>query len=546
MHINRRALVRTALAAGTVVPVSAVLAACSGDVEEEGIESIAPQPSETTRNPYEFGAKGDGVNDDTNAVQSAYESALAAGGGAVVLTKGRFFIPGNVEMPQPGVSLFSAGGAVVGGGELRVGPHEYEDELGGADFSGSTISGLVFDHGDSYGSSRCLVLRNVRGLEVRRNVFRSAGKGIAVEASDGNTKFHTTAMLQISNNQFAGLTFGVFGDTSAWDVLSDWHITDNYFNYCADTSVWIAGADGANSGGIDGLSLSGNTIFSMSHTGRKDPLFVRKRYNVRLGESNWLRIVNNNFFEPGLSSVYLDSARNFTFVGNHVAWPGQRELADALEVRNGSPVGVIEGNTFSMWTRAAIGLYDLKDFTRIEIGQNGWQWSESPTSWTGTDPLPGYRVFASGGGIGYPIVRDFQETGAHDDLKGESRHLCRDIKTPNGGVTGAFRRGIATPATTTIFNVSDIMGRPTFGGLISVTATSTSNDALAATYLLFVSSQGAVCTVVESGGYTDGDDTEHPSFEWSLADDGLQASPIGAAAGTYNFDAVGIGTASPS
>lgn len=542
--ISRRVLLSSAVAVGAAVEVSVLATSCT-DMPSREVEETTKSTA-TTKNPYEFGAIGDGVNDDTPALQAAYDEALTQGGGTVLLSRGRFFIPGHVEMNQPGVSLHSTGGAVIGGGELRIGPTTYEKGSGGVDFSGDSIGGLVFDHHDDFGSARCVVLRNVRGLDISRNLFRSAGKAITAETVDGNDTFHTTAMLRISENRFTKMSFGVYGDTAAWDTLSDWHITDNYFNYCADSSVWIACTDDTDRGGIDGLNFSGNTMFSIGHSAREDPLFPRNRHNLRLGQTNWLRITNNNFFESGLSAVYLDNPINFSFVGNHIAWPGQRELADALEVRNGSPVGVIEGNTFSMWTRAAIGLYDLKDFTRIEIGQNGWQWSESPTSWTGTDPLPGYRVFASGGGIGDPIVRDFQETGAHDDLKGESRHLCRDIKTPHGGVTGAFRRGIATPATTTIFNVSDIMGRPTFGGLISVTATSTSNDALAATYLLFVSSQGAVCTVVESGGYTDGDDTEHPSFEWSLADGGLQASPIGAAAGTYNFDAVGIGTASPS
>lgn len=547
MDVGRRALIGKALAAGALAPASLMLAGCSSGNAEETIQCATDGKSMArTKNPLEFGALGDGVNDDTAAIQATYTSLLSEGGGAIVLPPGRYHIPGHVAFDQPGVSIISIGGAVLGGGELRVGPAEYANGMGGLDYSGDAITGLVFDQDDKYGSKRSLVLRNVRGLEISRNVFRSAGKAIAAEEADGNSKFHTTAMIQIRDNQFSGVMFGIYGDTSAWDILSDWHITDNYFNYCLDTSVWLACTDGKNPGGIDGLSLSGNTIFSMSHTARTDPGFVTKRYNIRLGETNWLRIVNNNFFEPGLSAVYLDNPRNFTFVGNHIAWPGQRKLGDALEIRNGSPVGVIEGNTFSMWTRAAIGLYDLKDFSRLEIGQNGWQWSESPTSWTGDEPLPGYRVFASGDGIGYPIVRDFQDTGAYDSLKGERRQLCRDIKTPGGGITGCYRRDIQIGDGTTIFNVSDIAGRSSFGGLISVTAMSTSDQALVASYLLFVSSQGSVCTVVESGGLTDGEDAEHPSFEWSLTDGALLARPVGNAAGTYNFDAVGIGTASPS
>jgi len=548
--ISRRTLLNSLAVTGAAAEISILAAGCAGNSNQRGVDQREVEqvenPENMTQNPYDFGAVGDGTNDDTPAVQAAFDAAVEQGRGAVELTRGRFFIPGHLEMEQPGVSLVSRGGAVVGGGEVRIGPSAYDKNAGGVDFSGNRISGVIFDHGDDYGTARCLVLRNVRGLDVSRNLFRSAGKGIAVEAVDGNDKVHTTAMLTISDNRFAKLAFGVYADTREWDTLSDWQITDNYFNYCSDTSVWIACTDDENSGGVDGLNFAGNTIFSMNHNAREDPLFASKRYNLRLGKSNWLRIINNSFFEAGLSAVYLDAPQNFTFVGNHVAWPGQRELADALEIHNGRPTGIVEGNTFASWTRAAIGLYDLKVLTQIEIGQNALNWTAAPDSWTGAGILPGYRVFASTGGSGYPVIRDFQVTGTYDDMKGRSSQQSRDIKTPKGGVTGAFRGNLSVSETVTVFGVADITNTGNFGGLISMTATSSADDSLIATYLLFVSSQGSVCTVIESGGFTEGVATEHPSFTWALVGRDLQATPVGATNGTYNFDAVGIGAVSPS
>lgn len=542
--ITRRALISSATIAGAAAEVSLLSAGCGGTgrpSEPEDREGVGGM----NVNPYEFGAVGDGTYDDTPALQAAYDSALTQGGGTVLLTRGRFFIPGHLEMEHPGVSFQGCGGAIVGGGEVRVGPSEYQTDAGGVDFSTDTIGGVVFDQADGYGNARCLVLRNVRGLDVAQNLFRSAGKGVSVEGVDGNETFHSTAMLRVSNNRFTKLSFGIYGDTAAWDTLSDWQITDNYFNYCSDTSVWIASSNESGTGGIDGLNFAGNTVFAKNHNSRDEPLFAKKRYNLCLGQSNWLRIVNNNFFEAGLSAVCLNKPQNFTFVGNHVAWPGQRELSDALEIHNGSPIGVVQGNTFAMWTRAAVGLYDLDDLTRVEIGQNAWNWSASPSSWTGEGRLPGYRIYASTGGSGYPIVRDFQSTGTYDELKGDTQRQCRDIKTPKGGVTGAYRRNLQVAEPVTVFQLSDITGAKSFGGLITITATSATDEALVATYLLFVSSQGSVCTVVESGGHTDGTAAEHPSFSWSLLDNRLGVSPIGSTNGTYNFDAVGIGTASP-
>jgi hypothetical protein len=523
--------------------MSILSAGCAG-ADEQHIEKT-DRVEVTYKNPYQFGAVGDGTHDDTPALRAAYEAAVAEGGGTVLLTAGRFFIPGHLDIPRPGVSLVSLGGAVVGGGEVRIGPPRYEDSANGVRFSGDRVSGIVFDNADDFGSARCLVLRNVRGLDVTQNYFRSGGKGIAVEEIDGNDKLHTTAMVRIFGNQFSRLTFGVYADTREWDRLSDWQISDNYFNYCSDTSVWIASTESGHSGGVDGLNFTGNTIFSRNHNASDDdPLFAMKRYNLRLGQTNWLRVVNNSFFEAGLSAVFLDQPKNFTFVGNHIAWPGQRELGDALEIRGGTPSGVVEGNTFAHWTRAAIGLYAVSDLAELEVGHNAWKWTETPNSWKGKGPLPGYRVYASAGGEGYPVIRDFHTSGAHDDVKGRVGQQSRDIKTPKGGVAGVFREGLQISEPVTVFELSDIGNAGSYGGMICMSVTNSSNESLIATYLLFVSSQGAVCKVMESVGYTDGADADHPSFTWELSGADLRAAPFGLTNGTFNFDGVSLGAVS--
>lgn len=55
-------------------------------------------------NVYGFGAKGDGVTDDTRAFQAALEAANADGGGAVQIPSGKFLIKTHLTLP-PHVSL---------------------------------------------------------------------------------------------------------------------------------------------------------------------------------------------------------------------------------------------------------------------------------------------------------------------------------------------------------------------------------------------------------------------------------------------------------
>src|SRR5450631_2913627 len=65
-------------------------------------------------NVLDFGAKGDGTNNDTSAIQQAVDDCVANGGGQVVLPGGKTFFTGAITLGS-GVDFHLARGAVLKG-----------------------------------------------------------------------------------------------------------------------------------------------------------------------------------------------------------------------------------------------------------------------------------------------------------------------------------------------------------------------------------------------------------------------------------------------
>lgn len=81
-----------------------ILMACTAIAQERGIYDV-----------YDFGAKGDGLANDTRSIQSAIESCFEAGGGKVLLAGGRF-ASGTIYL-KSNVNLYIEAGAVLLGSD---------------------------------------------------------------------------------------------------------------------------------------------------------------------------------------------------------------------------------------------------------------------------------------------------------------------------------------------------------------------------------------------------------------------------------------------
>lgn len=501
--------------------------------------------------PRDFGAIGNGTSNDSAAIQSAITYLESQGGGTLVIPRNaRFYIPDGIficrNAPVP-VSLLGTGG-VLYGGTVTVGPAT--PARGGLSVSGMSIDGISFEGITAYGGGALLLIGGVRGLDIVNCYFKNASVGIDTY---GDTEFHSLAMLRIASNRFGGLLFAVRHLASTWDYASDWDIVDNFVNLAADTSFWITNQAGTG-GGVDGLNFQGNVMFHLSASSIASPLWQSKRHNLRVGKSDWLRIINNNFFEAGLEAVYLHEARRFVYTGNHIAWAGQRERSSQLKIV-ASPIarGVISNNVFDLFTHSAIG-FSTTNLAEVTIGENQYRWEADNPRWLGNTPNATleplttsncFRIYADTACYNYPYIRSGHYANGLSDSIRDTNMQGRDPRSELSGI-GAAKIITNIPATdTVVFSLSDIVNVSIRGGgliTVNVRRTGASND-YTANYLLFVSIQGSVCTVVASGGRTGGADANEPSFTWSIVGSNLCASRVGAtsSSSTFAFEALSFG-----
>src|SRR5436190_21291534 len=81
------------------------------------LNSLAPRglaADSSVFNVVEYGAKGDGTNNDTAAIQKALDACGAAGGGQVLLPSGRIFLTGALTV-RSGTDFHLDGGAMLKG-----------------------------------------------------------------------------------------------------------------------------------------------------------------------------------------------------------------------------------------------------------------------------------------------------------------------------------------------------------------------------------------------------------------------------------------------
>ncbi|WP_426198541.1 M10 family metallopeptidase C-terminal domain-containing protein [Pseudomonas sp. DC3200b2] len=172
-------------------------------------------------NVRDFGAHGDGVNDDTQAIQAAMDAAVAVGGGEVVLPGGTYRVSPSADA-QGGCLLLGANVTLVGAG---IG----ETVIQLADTEGD-VAGIVRGNGDNIGA-RHLTLDGL-GDQVTGSVdcwvsadsdqvrleaveaFRGRGYGFDLRSPDNTVTLLDCIAYQNGRD-------GVISDNSGSSVIQD-------------------------------------------------------------------------------------------------------------------------------------------------------------------------------------------------------------------------------------------------------------------------------------------------------------------------------------
>ncbi|MFF9215636.1 glycosyl hydrolase family 28-related protein [Streptomyces viridosporus] len=122
----------------------------------------------------EFGAQGDGVTDDTAAVQAAISAASTAGGGTLYLPAGRYLLGGSLTWAS-GVSAIGAGARV----SILQSTNQNNDCIIGTDLSDVTLQGLQLSGpGRGFGSGIRFTrfsAPSITGIALRDLLIQSFG-----------------------------------------------------------------------------------------------------------------------------------------------------------------------------------------------------------------------------------------------------------------------------------------------------------------------------------------------------------------------------------
>jgi hypothetical protein len=256
-------------------------------------------------NVLDFGAKGDGVNDDTAEIQSAVTS-LAASGGTVYVPEGIYVVSAPITVPS--------GVAIVG------------DGIGVTRFS-ATLA-FTADQPVFYANAANITRFENFSILGNTNGTNGAGTGVHCKTGFGNQ----IRSVFISNTTQAGIRLEE--QNTAW-VDSCWLLSTGRVGYSDNHGIMVYSTLGSTVDNYN-IKITNNKIQSAYRKGITD-------YAPNAGIIDLL-VEGNTVTSCGLGGIYLgtDLGRDIRIVNNYVAdcyvgiqyGPGKNSIISGNNVRS--------------------------------------------------------------------------------------------------------------------------------------------------------------------------------------------------------------------
>lgn len=483
-----------------------------------------------------FGAKGDGVTDDTLAIQKAIDYLSKKSNGELCFSHDKDYLFTEVVVSTPKTNVNGNGATLRG--FIRYGLQDTPKTYN------STIEKCYFK-GDNSG----IKILHVRRLKIASNVFDASDK--AIQTMDTSIGFHTNAQINIIDNLFFNVDYSLYVDRNGVPLDGNW-TTNSDFKYCLNT-INVANVNHIWAKGLDGMEVVSNVDFFTSSTTLRD----NKRQHIRIiDQSDWIIVTANNFFESGWESIYVTNGKKLTITGNNFAWSGQAGYYSCIKVDGIINDGryTITGNTFDRFSGHCLDFRPTGG-TVTFVG-NSVHYADTFTNYFGTIDLSAYNHF---------MVRSVPAGNVNLTCEANSRPLTlpnfmdvvRGVTTP---LTNTFSVLNANDATSSSYinGTTDGSGKITIGairnagmnivtysGQIRILARRGNlSTAKNGTYTIEISkSDVGDYSVIETSksGAVNGISGSDPSFYFTIESDFLIANSIGSTTGDFVFNITTFG-----
>ena len=295
----------------------------------------------------DFGAVGDGVTDDTAAIQAAVNSLTA--GGTVIFPSGEYKIT-TVYVQNDRVALKGIGDAAIIINSLTA--NGFEIGLSVATLSFCDVEGLKFDRAVKSSSGAALKYINTAYSKVVGCAFKNSYIGVHV-------KTHNDSLQIINNTFYDGTYYGVYeynqNETWANDLTIRW----NFFWHVEQAGVYMT-ADGVGVASVGDTYIENNVFVSSNSKGTLQSQYAVKVVGAGTYNTN-VSLRNNTFEGIKLQTVFMTGMNRCWIQNNYFSGTGTNDVG--LYFGGGVGNSIISGNAFVGFNNPGAFFYTTNGLT---------------------------------------------------------------------------------------------------------------------------------------------------------------------------------------